>query len=46
MRQMAQEVNAKEWMGIDFANSSRAAKDMTLWKETVVKLSVVPQSPS
>ena len=39
------ENNIKEWTGIGFANSTRAAEDMTKWKGIVVKSSVVPQRP-
>ena len=37
--------NIKEWTGMDFANSTRAAEDRTRWKGIVVKSSVVPQRP-
>ena len=37
--------NIKEWTGIDFASSARAAEDRTRWKRIVVKSSVVPQRP-
>ena len=30
---------------MDYASSTRAAEDMTRWKESVVKSSVVPQRP-
>ena len=36
------EDNIKEWTGMDFANSSRAAEDRARWKGIVVKSSVVP----
>ena len=35
--------NIKEWTGMDFASSTRAAEDRTRWKGIVVKSSVVPQ---
>ena len=35
--------NIKEWTGMDFAISTRAAEDKTRWKGMVVKSSVVPQ---
>ena len=35
----------KEWTGMDFASSTRAAEDRTRWKGTVVKSSVVPRRP-
>ena len=34
--------NFKEWTGMDFASSTRAAEDRTRWKRIVVKSSVVP----
>ena len=37
--------NIKEWTGMDFACSTRAAEDRTRWKGVVVKSSVVPQRP-
>ena len=39
------EDNIKEWTGMDFASSARAAEDMTRWKGIVVKSSVVTQRP-
>ena len=36
----------KEWTGMDFAISIRAAENRTRWKGVVVKSSVVPQRPS
>ena len=39
------EDNIKEWTGIDFASSTRAAEDRTWWKGIVVKSSVVAQWP-
>ena len=39
------EDNIKEWTGIGFASSTRAAEDRTRWKGTVVKSSVVPNRP-
>ena len=33
--------NIKEWTGMDFASSTRAAEDRTRWKGIVVKSSVV-----
>ena len=39
------EDNSKEWTGMDFASSTRAAEDRTWWKEIVVKSSLVPQQP-
>ena len=35
------EDNIKEWTGIDFASSTRAAEDRTRWKGVVAKLSRV-----
>ena len=37
------EDNIKEWTGIDFASSARAADDRTSWKGIVVKSSMVPK---
>ena len=39
------EDNIKEWTGMDFASSIRAAEDRTRWKVVVVKSSVVLQQP-
>ena len=39
------EDNIKEWTGMDFANSTRAAENRTRWKGIVAKSSVVPQRP-
>ena len=39
------EDNIKEWTGIDFASSTRAAEDRTWWKGIIVKSSVVAQWP-
>ena len=39
------EDNIKEWTGMDFASSTRAAEDRTRWKGVVVKSSEVPQQP-
>ena len=36
------EDNIKEWTGIYFASSTRAAKNRTGWKGIVAKSSVVP----
>ena len=35
--------NIKEWTGMDFASSIRAAEDRTGWKGTVVKSSAMSQ---
>ena len=37
------EDNIKGWTGMDFASSTRAAEDRTMWKGIVVKSSAVPQ---
>ena len=37
------EDNIKEWTGMDFARSTRAAEDRTRWKGIVVKSSVMQQ---
>ena len=37
------EDNIKEWTGMDFASSTRAAENRTRWKGIVVNSSVVPQ---
>ena len=38
--------NIKEWTGMDFASSTRAAENRSRWKGIVAKLSVVPRRPS
>ena len=40
------EDNIKEWTGMDFANSTRAAVKRTWWKGNVANSSVVPQNPA
>ena len=40
------EDNIKEWTGLDFTSSTRAAENRTRWKGIVVNLSVVPRQPS
>ena len=40
------EDNVKEWKGIEFASSTRAAEDRTRWKMIVPNSSVVPRRPS
>ena len=40
------EDNIKEWTGMDFASSTRAAGKRTKWKGIVANLSVVPRRPS
>ena len=42
-KQKRREDNIKEWTGMDFASSTRAAGDRTMWKGIVVKSSVVPK---
>ena len=37
------EDSTKEWTGMDFASSTRAAEDRTRWKGVVAKSSMVPQ---
>ena len=39
------EDNIKEWIGMDFASSTRTAEDRTRWKGIVVKSSVMSQRP-
>ena len=39
------EDNIRVWTGMDFASSTRAAEDMTMWEVTVVKSSMVPKRP-
>ena len=39
------EDSIKEWTGMDFASSTRAAEDRTKLKGVVAKSSVVPQRP-
>ena len=36
----------KEWTGMDFASSTRAAENRTRWKGIVANSSVVPRQPS
>ena len=38
--------NIKEWTGMDFASSTRAAKNRTRWKGIVANSSVVPRRHS
>ena len=47
-RQTEEEVgnNIKEWTGMDFASSTRAAENRSRWKAIVANLSVVPRRPS
>ena len=40
------EDNIKEWIGMDFASSTRAAENRTKWKGIVADSSVVPRRPS
>ena len=40
------EDNIKEWTGMDFASSAKAAEDRARWKGIVVNSSVVPRRPS
>ena len=40
------EDNIKEWTGMDFASSTKAAEDRTRWKGIVAISSVVSQQPS
>ena len=44
-RQKRWEDNIKEWMGMGFRDSLRAAKDREGWKGIVAKSSVVPRRP-
>ena len=39
------EDSIKEWTGIDFASSTRSAKNRTRWKWIVANSSVVPRRP-
>ena len=39
------EDNIKEWIEMEFANSTRAAEDRTSWKGIVVKSSLTPYRP-
>ena len=39
------EDNIKEWTGMDFASSTRAAEDSSRWKGIVANSSVVPRRP-
>ena len=40
------EDNIREWTGLDFAKSQRAAENREKWRKLVAKSSVVPQRPS
>ena len=40
------EDNIKEWIGMDFASSTRTAENRTRWKGIVANPSVVPRRPS
>ena len=40
------ENNIKEWTGMDFASSTRAAENRSRWKGIVANSSVVPRQPS
>ena len=40
------EDNIKEWTGLDFASSTRAAENRSRWKGIVANSSVVPRRPS
>ena len=40
------EDNIKEWTGMDFASSTRAAENWTRWKGIVANSSAVPRQPS
>ena len=37
--------NFKEWTGMDFASSTRAAENRSRWKGIVANSSVVPRRP-
>ena len=39
------EDNIKEWTGIDFASSTRAAENRSRWKGIIANSSVVPRRP-
>ena len=39
------EGSIKEWTGIDFASSTRAAEDRKGWKRILTQSSVVPERP-
>ena len=40
------EDNNKEWTGVDFVSSTRAAENRPRWKGIVANSSVVPRRPS
>ena len=40
------EDNIKEWTGMDFASSTRAAEDRTRWKGIAAKSAVLPPTTS
>ena len=39
-------ITMKEWTGMDFASSTRAAENRSRWKGIVANSSVVPRRPS
>ena len=45
-RQTEVEDNIKEWTGMDFTSSTRAAENRTRWKGIVANSAVVPRRPS
>ena len=45
-RQKRWKDNIKEWTGMDFASSTRAAENRSRWKGIVANSSVVPRRPS
>ena len=46
LQKKRREDNIKEWTGMDFASSTRAAENRTRWKGIVANSSVVPRRPS
>ena len=40
------EENIREWTGLEFGKSRRAAENRKNWRKLVAKSSVVPQRPS
>ena len=45
-KRQTEEDNIKEWTGMNFASSTRAAENRTRWKRIVANSSVVPRRPS
>ena len=46
IRQQRRRYNIREWTGLEFGKSQRAAENRGKWRKLVVKSSVVPKRPS